>query len=253
MISRHLVSYVLKAAFQDRLILSYILLLVVAFSLAVLVGSSAITEKDQFALVFFAASLRLMTIFILMLFSVFFIRRSFESRDIEFLLTRPVGRTQLLLSYALALSLLAIGVCILMGLCVILFSGLYTEPAIYLWVTSIAVEAVIIANAALFFAFVMKGAVNALLSLAGFYVLGRMIGQILGIVQTGGLSKSFAPLEFVMQVISIVTPRFDLMGQTTWLLYHDGVTGIGFSLAHGIIFTALLLSAALYDFRKREF
>ena len=47
---RLLVGYILTAAIRDRLFLSLMLLVVVGVCLSVFLGSSAITEKDQFSL-----------------------------------------------------------------------------------------------------------------------------------------------------------------------------------------------------------
>ena len=86
-----LIVYVLRAAVRDRLVVAMLVLLAMAVSLSIFFGSSAINEQKQFAAVFSAGSIRILNVFGLCLFVVFFIRRSFESRDIDFILTLPVS------------------------------------------------------------------------------------------------------------------------------------------------------------------
>src|SRR5262245_40850313 len=103
-----LVKYVLTAAFRHRLLISLLILLLVSVSLAIFMCSVARVEHTRFALVFAAGGLRLAGVTGLVLFAVFHIRRSFESKDVEFLLSRPVSRVQFLFSCAIAFILLGV-------------------------------------------------------------------------------------------------------------------------------------------------
>lgn len=255
MLSFQLIGYLLKAALKDRLILGYGIILAVALSLSLFMGTSAITEQDKFTLVFLAGSLRFISIFILALFTVFFIRRAFETKDIEFLLTRPVSRFTLVLSYSAALMLLSVFFAFALCLTIMILAPDRSDPSLWLWLISVMSEMIIIVHAALFFSFVIASSVNALMAVFGLYVLGRLMGQILGIIQNAISfdNPGVEALEFVMQVISVITPRFDLMGQTSWLIYSDGVIGFGFITVHGFIFTFLFFAATYFDFRKRQF
>ena len=102
-----MIRYVVTAALRDRLIIGLCFLLIMAVSLSIFMGSAALTEQDPFVAVFAAGSIRMLNVFGLVLFIVFFIRRSFETRDIEFMLSRPIGRIQLVLSFAAGFSILA--------------------------------------------------------------------------------------------------------------------------------------------------
>ena len=61
-------------------------------------------------------------------------------------------------------------------------------------------------------------------------------------------------LEQIMQVISMVLPRLDLMAQTSWLIYGP-TTGHDFGLImiQGAAFTAMVVLAALLDLARRQF
>ena len=102
-----LVKYILTAALRDRLLLGFLFLVGVGISLSIFLGSAAITEKDQFSVVFTAGGLRIGGLLTLVLFTVFYLRRSFETRDVEYLLSRPLSRLQFLLAHSIAFSILA--------------------------------------------------------------------------------------------------------------------------------------------------
>jgi hypothetical protein len=253
--SRSLVYYVLMAAVRDRLILSLILFMAVGTCLAVFLGSSAVIEADQFALVFAASGLRLAGIAGLVLFAVFYTRRAFDTKDIDYLLSRPINRAGFILSHMAAFSLLAGGVALFAVVAAALLAGhSIIISGFTVWAISLIVEFVIIINTALFFSMVLSSAAGASLAVIGLYVLSRMIGQIFGIIDAATAGKGAEFMGHVMQIVSLIVPRLDLMAQTTWLVYgpgpHDSLVLI---LLQGIVYTALLAAASIFDLRRRQF
>lgn len=253
MISFPLVRYVLLASIRDRLIVSLLLILVLGSSLSLFLGSSAVVEKNFFTVVLAAGGLRISAVFGLVLFVVFFVRRSFESKDVDFLLSRPISRVQFLLSYSSAFSFLAIVMGGAVGLCVYGVSPSSFGEGHLLWVLSIIVENIIMVNVALFFSMYLSSAATSAMCVAGFYVLSRMMGQLLGIVDSVMVNDT-GPLAVSLQVVSAVMPRLDLLGQTSWLLYGvEGGFGFTFVLMQAVAFGSLVLMAALVDLVLRQF
>lgn len=249
-----LVSYVLRAAFRDRLVISLIIVLLLGTSLSLFLGSAAVMEQGRFALVFAGGGLRMVGVMGLVLFVVFFIRRSFEAKDVELLLSRPVSRAGFLLSYGAALSILALVTGLAQGLCIYALSFQSFGPGQMLWIASIIVENIIMVNVALFFSMILSSAASAAMAVYGFYILARMMGQILGTIDAGSRVYDLKILEYIMQGISAVMPRLDLMGQTSWLVYGaDTQTGIAFVFLQGAVFTILILLASLIDLVRRQF
>lgn len=250
-----LVRYVLTAAVRDRLILSLLIVMAVGVSLSVFLGTSAISEQDRFALVFAGSGLRLAGVLGLVLFTVFFIRRSFDARDVEFLLSRPVSRVEFLVSYAMSLSILALGVTAVQAFCLFVLSPHNFDQGHSLWVVTMALENIVMANVALFFSMILTSAPSAAMATAGFYVLARMMGQLLGIVDSHeGIGPVFEALRMIMQIISAVMPRLDLMGQSSWLIYDATfTTSTAFILGQGIVFMILILLGSLIDLVRRQF
>jgi len=248
-----LFQYVLKAAIRDRLLISLFILILLGSSLAVFLGSSAVIEKDHFTLIFTAAGLRFASVFGLVLFVVFFVRRSFESKDIEFFLSRPVSRLSLIISYTLAFSFMAVILSISVAIALYAVSPHLFSMGHVVWLVSLAVENVIMVNTALFFAMYISSAASASMATFAFYILARMMGQLIGIVDSAMVDSS-GPSAMALQLVSFFTPRLDLMGQTSWLVY--GVKDLSmlvYAVIQGGVFSFLVICAACLDSVRRQF
>jgi hypothetical protein len=91
------------------------------------------------------------------------------------------------------------------------------------------------------------------LATLGLYVLARLTGDILGIIDSGLALPGFHILSSVVQVATLIVPRLDLMAQTSWLIYGPGDVGALFILMQGGVYTTLLVMAALMDLVRRQF
>ncbi len=229
-----------------------VIVLAVGSSLSLFLGSSAIVEKDQFTLVFTASSLRLVSVLGLVLFVIFFVRRAFDSKDIEFLLSRPITRVQLIVSYICAFSIISIA--IVSGVGLALFS---VAPSLFgfdhfIWLVSLVFECVAMVCISMFFAMQITSAASASMASLGVYVLGRLMGQLLGIVDSS-LVDGTGFYAVALQVVSVITPRLDLLGQSSWLLYGVELQSFIFASLQVLFFSFLVLSSACLDFSRRQF
>lgn len=273
MISQPLVRYVLTAALRDKLMLTLVVMILMGAAIAVFMGSSAVTEADQFALVFGSGGLRFLGVIGLVIFCCFYVRRSFDSKEVEFLLSRPISRIAFLCSHALAFSILATFIAVVTTVAVAVL-GRPDTTGLLVWGGSLIAELSIMTVASLFFSMVLSSAAGSALATLGLYVLARMIGTLLGILNHAPENWFYAVIGNIMKLISVVTPRLDMMGQATWLVYGvHGSGGVKFlpdasAYAHwmvehlglagfiglqGVIFVALLLTMSAYDFLRRQF
>lgn len=249
-----LFRYILMAARRDRFFLSVIGLLVITVCLSIFFGASVITEQDGFMRTFAAFGFRLFGVVALTLFIVSYIRRSFENRDIDYLLSRPIGRVRFVVTHAAAFSFLALITAFLLGGTLAALSIGALQSGVWLWWLSLAVEFIIMANVAMFFAFVISSTTACVAAAFAFYLLSRLMGEILGILQRGGEGPVMQFLGKIMEFISLVIPRLDLMGQSKWILY--GVPpdlSFGFVLGQGAVFCFLVIVAAAMDMHRRQF
>jgi ABC-type transport system involved in multi-copper enzyme maturation permease subunit len=273
MVSGPLVKYILTAAARDKLMITLLLMIALGAALAVFLGGAGITEKESFALVFGAAGLRFLSVIGVVLFCCFYMRRCFETKEVEFLLSRPISRVTFLFSHAAAFMVLALAIAAAV-VAVVFFLGKPDRGGLVAWGLSIGVENIIMAVASLFFSMVLSSAAGSALATLGLYVLSRLIGTLIGIAALPPEKPVFAVLNNVMDLISVVVPRLDMMGQTSWLVYglegsggigyleragslphqmmeHLGITG--FLMTQGVLFVGLLLAASSFDFTRRQF
>lgn len=254
MISSSLIRYVLLAARRDKLVLSLLLLMILGSCLSVFLGSAAITEAGLFAIVFTAGSLRALSVVGLVLFVVFYVRRSFDARDVDFLLSRPISRTAYIFSHVIAFSLLAIVTALFALLALYAVGPKSFGMGHLLWGYSLMAELMIMVNVAFFFAMVLPSASTSALATLGFYTLGRIIGQVLGTLAAGAAVTDNVLVHYAMRIIALFMPRLDLLGQTSWLIYGpEGAVGYGFITIQALGFTLLLAMASLYDLTRRQF
>ena len=249
----HLISYVLTAAYKDKIFLAFFILVVVMVSLSLFFGASAVTEQDQFAIVFTSGALRLVSVFTLTLFIIFYFARSFENRDVDFLFSKPITRWQFILAHFVAFSFLSFLIAIIVTAAVIFLSPSGLSVPVLIWGGSIFIELVVLSAMAIFFGIAFNNAVPATLATIGFYILARLIGDIIGILEIGAVNTATLILGKVMTVISFFVPRLDLIGQTSWLVY--GLNDFSYAplVAQIVIFLGLVLSATYLDLKRRQF
>lgn len=257
--SKNLILYVLTAALRDKVFISFALMAAVGISLSLFFGSSAVLEKDQFSAVFAASGLRFASVLALILFVVFYVRRSFETRDVEYMLTKPISRLGFVLSHTIAFIILCMFATALVSAALFFMipsvsEGVGSLSGYIYWCISLLIELCIMTSVALFFALVLNSAVSASLITIAFYVLARLMGQILGIIESAGQSGVYQVLEQVMLVISMFMPRLDLMGQSSWILYGlDESVNLLFILGQGAVFCFLIFAATMVDFVRKQF
>jgi ABC-type transport system involved in multi-copper enzyme maturation permease subunit len=249
-----LFSYVLKAAVRDRLAWSIVGVTVIVVALSVFFGATAVIEQDNFVWSFSAFGFRLFGVAALVLFVINFVRRSFEARDVEFLLSRPIGRVSFVLGHAGAFSFIAILCALFLGGAVVALQMGHVNHGVLVWWFSIMIEFIIMANVAMFFSFVMRSATACTMVVSAFYLLARLMGEILGILEKGAAFYQMKVLAYAMEVVSIIVPRLDLMGQTKWIVYPDSAeVSFMFLLTQGAVFLALIISATMVDMKRRQF
>lgn len=251
-----LVTYVLKASLRDKLVISVFAVFLAAISLSVFLSSAAVIETGQAVLTFTASSCRLIGVIALTLFTVFYVRRCFDTHDVEYLLSRPISRVSFVLSHLLGLAVLCAGFAIIAcGAVYIVSAGQLNYPGFFQWGVSFLLEIMITVYASFFFSMILSSAVSGTLATFAGYILARMSGQVLGIIDSGAHGGDrIGILEGMMQGSSVIVPRFDLYTQSAWLIYGtDDTVGLWYILMSGLAFLLLVTCAAIWDLLGRNF
>lgn len=250
------IRYILLTALRDWLFVGLFLGVVVCALVSSAMGSMAMVEPQQLRLVYAAASVRLVLVVGLIVFVCFHVRNAFDTKEIDVFLSRPISRSNLILSYwmgfatvALMLALPTIGMVYLVGI------GAFKGFAA--WAGSFALEMTLVVAVALFSSFTLRSAVSSVMASLGFYVLSRMMGFFIATANSSLLFESQELNTFfksVMEYVAIVVPRLDFYSKTEWLIY--GVSENIELYRYGLqtaIFIPLLLLATIADFRRKQF
>ena len=252
-----IIRYTILTASRDMLFLGLCLIVVALYGFSVFVGTTALVEQQQMSMAYFSGSSRIVIAIGLIVFVCFHVRRAFENREIESVLSKPISRTQFVFGYWL-------GFCVLGLLSVIpvfLVMFLFYSPDIsglLLWCTSLVLEIFIMLAFAMLASLIMNSAVSSVLSSFCFYIITRLMGFFNAALQDEksllGTGKFGGFLESSMKLISSCMPRLDLFAKSDWLIYGLGdQTDIWVFPVQATIFISLLLSFAVFDFKRKQF
>ncbi len=254
---RTVIRYVLITALRDRLFIGVLATIILATGISAALAATSMIEVQEMTLSFSAAVSRVILMLGLVVFVAFHIRHAFDNREIDVLLSRPISRPMLVLSYWMAFSAVATVVTILTVL-VVLAIGVLDTVGFAVWAGSLLLEAWLIVAFTLFGALILKSGVMVVLTSLGFYALSRMMGFFLA---TMGGRTLFESVEWnsyarhLVDALAVLVPRLDFFAKSRWLSY--GVSmwpdEIWLFVAQTAVFVPLLLTAAIIDFRRRQF
>jgi hypothetical protein len=255
-----IIRYTLLTAVRDLLFFGLFILVLCAIGVSFTLGGTALVEQEQMVLSYIAGSVRIILITGIVLFICFHVRRSFENKEIDLILSRPISRTSFMLSYWFGFTVLALMLTLpIIGVMAIITKS---DPmGLAFWSFSLLCEIALISAFALVSSLIMQSAVTSALSTLGFYLLARMMGFFILTVKSmpASVSGDFESkitwlMEKGLQVVSVTFPRLDLFGKTSWLLYglHDA-PNLWIVPVQSLIFIPFLLSIAVFDFKRKQF
>lgn len=250
------IRYVLLTATRDRLFLGLLVGILIAAYISSVLGSTAMLEPEQMTLAFTAASARVIIMIGVIVFIGFHMRTAFDAREIDVLLSRPISRTTLVLSYwfgfAVVATLLVIPTVILIAI-----MGTLNQTGFLLWALSLLLESWLVVSIALFAALTIKSGVGTVLASLAIYALSRMMGFFLATTSSGvlfGDQKINLGAQWIMKAIALVVPRLDLYAKSNWLIYGPkSYEDLQLFLIQAVVFIPLLIAASVIDFKRKQF
>jgi hypothetical protein len=227
-----------------------VLAVVLILALAGFLSQVALTESRQLELAVASALGRACALFLLAIQVANSVLREMNDKGLELMLTLPFARwTQ----YAGRLAgFIACGAAL-----AVLFAApllLWGRPmAVAAWALSLALEAALVAAAALFFAMSLGQLVASIAATAGLYVLGRSIDSIQAIAASPLVDASTAHelARRAIDAVAFVLPRLDAVTRTEWLLYGPPQPAAYLAALAGLaVYGLLLFAAGLFDFQR---
>ncbi len=245
------VKLVALTALRDRLFAAVFLALIAVASVSALFGSTALVEKLEMTVTFAAGAARIALILGLVVFVAFHTQRLYETKELEAILSRAISRTGFVLSYWLGFSALSFVFVLAAGL--VLWLLVPSPQGALLWTASLLLEALILVAVSVFAGLMLERATSTVFFTLGFYILARLIGFFVGIrLGSPGVGGTMI-FERAIDIIFLFVPRIDLLGQTQWLVYGPEESALMMPVIQCLVFLALVLSAAVFDLRRREF
>ncbi len=252
-----IIKFTLITALRDFLFIGLIILMGMAYGLSVFTGSTALVEQEQMSIAYFAGSSRIVLMCGLIVFVCFHVRRLFENREIESILSKPVSRVEFVVAYWLGFVVLAFIAIVPVILIMALTYSTNSIGLIY-WSASLLLEMSLVIAFALVAALILRSAVSSVMASFTFYFVSRLMGffvaalEMPGSLLTSGKLGTF--LSVCLKTISSVIPRLDLFAKSSWLIYGIGnQNDLWVFQAQAVIFIALLLAMAVFDFKRKEF
>lgn len=247
-----LARFILVEAFRSGLPWLAAASLVLAVLIAAFLSQVAVTESLALQISVVAALLRAAAVFLVAAHVASSTLREINDKGLELMLALPIGRSTHYLGRLAGHIAAGAALALLFALPLALWAA---PGALALWTLSLALEAGLVAAAALFFSMTLAQLVPAIAATAGLYLLGRSIATIQAIA-SGPLSEpSIAgdAARIALDGIALLLPRLEEATRSEWLLYGlPGVKSYAIVLAGLALYAALLSAAGLFDFHRRN-
>lgn len=251
-----ILGLVVLTALRDRLFAALGVVLAVAMGGAVLFGGAALVEQGETAVVLAAGAARLVLAVGLVTFVATQVQRLYDSREIEVLLARPLGRPRLVAGLAAGMAVVAVLPALAVALALAPFAPSLAGWAA--WAVTLAAEVVIVVLFTLAAALVLERAVTATLAGLAFYAAARLMTFILGVVEArsrfavGGLGGEV--MGWVVIAVGAIVPRLDLFAHSGWLV-HGVSDSVPLLIAGAQLAVAapLLVAVAALDLSRKRF
>jgi ABC-type transport system involved in multi-copper enzyme maturation permease subunit len=223
-----------------------------ALALAGFLSRVAITEAASLQASAGAALLRACAIFLVVAHVVSSVVREANDKGLELVLSLPISRPAWYLGKLLGFACTGALIAALYALPLLIWS----KPAdLAAWWLALAVEAALVAAAALFFASALGQTVSAIAATAGLYLLARSVTAIQAIAASplAGDSAGGHAARWVVDAFALLLPRLDEVARGDWLLYGaPSATEFTAAIAGMAIYLVLLAAAGLFDFSRRN-
>jgi ABC-type transport system involved in multi-copper enzyme maturation permease subunit len=259
---KSVIKYTLLTASRDWLFIGILLLVLLATVLSIFLGNTALAEQSTMAAVYTAGASRMIVAMGMILFVCFHVHRSFENKEIDAVLARPMTRRRFLIAYYLGF--VALATAIILPVIGFMFLGKWIgyfwadNDGILLWGLSLYLEILVLAGFALFASMTLTSAVISAMVTFGFYMLSRVFGYFLiAINNPMSLTRegwTDIIMEKVLLMVGLLVPRLDMFAKSEWIAHGIPVDGnLAFFLASSVFYITFLLSMALFDLLRREF
>jgi ABC-type transport system involved in multi-copper enzyme maturation permease subunit len=246
--------YTLLEALRTRLPVLVLAALLALLAASFFVEAIAVTEGTRFQNGFYAAGVRLASVFIMAMVVLVSVTREFNDKGLDVVLALDLPRSHYILGKLAGF----LGIAALIAAAAALPLAWSASPVAALqWAISLAVELAIVAALALFCVVTFSQLTLAASFVLAFYLLARSLTAIrLMSAQplAGADTLSYQVIEVVVETLALVLPALDGWTRTAWLVDQPAVWSAVLTLAAlSALYVALLAAATMFDFYRKNF
>lgn len=242
-----------RESLRDKLLYNLLLFALLLIGASVLLADLSIAEQSKIITDMGLASINLVGVLIAIFVGISLVTKEIERRTVYTIMARPITRAQFLLGkyFGLVLTLaLNVVVMLLVFLLTLVVTQNPIHASLFQAVALIFVELLVVTAIALFFSTFSSSTLSAIMTL-GLYVIGHLTTDLKGIAQKGENEL----VKTVMTGLYYICPNLEMLnvkGQAA-----RGVT-VAFSYqflatAYGLLYAAMLITAACVIFQRRDF
>jgi hypothetical protein len=246
--------YTLLEALRTRLPVLVLITLLVLLAASSFIEAISVTEGARFQAGFYAASMRLASVFIATVYVLVSVTREFNDKGLDVLLALDLPRSHYVLGKLAGF--LAIAVLIAAAVSLPL-AWLAAPPAALQWAAALAAELAIVVAFALFCVVTFNQLPAAASFVLAFYVLGRTLTAMRLMSAhplSGADTFSHQVIQFIVDALALVMPALDAWTQTAWLVNQQAPWFAMLELAgQSALYVALLVAATMFDFYRKNF
>lgn len=255
----------MKGGLRDRLIQGLLLTGVLFFLSTVAFSSFSMRQPSEVAINYSLSITHVVAVLITLFLGLHLLSREIENRAGHTVLTQPVSRTVYIAGKFWGLCLLAgiivlfLSACALAGIFIVRTTAPNALP--FVWfnfgvaVGGIFLVCLLLLAATLLLCTVATSSIFPFLATLALWVIGNSTQTIMNYMQTNGADPHMTPLlRYILQGVYYLFPNLTLLDFKVYAIYGlpIALSQIAFALAYGVVYTALLISLAIWLFRKRD-
>jgi ABC-type transport system involved in multi-copper enzyme maturation permease subunit len=243
---------ILFAFKRDAIFFGTTILILLCTGFAIFLGSNAVVEEQEAKIIYTAGLSRISIALGFMSFVVFYIKRMFDSHEIEVILSHPISRYKVVIAMFFAFSVALYTLIIPIGIVLFVLKANIINTII--WCFSIYLEGLIMLSFTLCCSLIINSFVHSLSACFVMYLVGRVIGNFVAYITVKSDFGWKSILSSVLKISSIFLPRLDIFGKTSWLVYGNfSSLEVLLFTVQAVIFCCIFLCIASLDLNRKEF
>lgn len=242
-----------KEAVRNKILYTLLFFALIMMAFSLVLDQATIGQRNKIIKDLGLASINLFGVIIAVVIGINLIYKEIEKRTIYPLLAKPVRRASFLVGKYFGILLTLVIEVLLMSFFFFLLVWLYEgrfDPYLLLAILMIFVELSVLAAVAIFFSSFSTPVLSGMFTFSVY-----VIGHLTSFLREFGINSGSAFIRQVTQIFYYVLPNLERFNLKTHAVYHIPIENsqILFSMAYGILYSAIVMLFAVLCFEKRDF